>query len=54
MVFEEMPKRERERRKKKSDADRWAPLVITVNVTVKINRVDFATTSALTGGSRMS
>ena len=49
-----MPKREGSRKKKKIDADRWAPLVITVNITVKINRVDFAATSALMGGSRMS
>ena len=32
----------KEGRKKKVDDDVWVPPVITVNLTVKINRVDFA------------
>ena len=46
-----MPKEDIERRKKNT---MWAPLVITLNLTVKINKVDPAAMSPLTGGSRMS
>ena len=37
-----MPKEDIERRKKNA---MWAPLVITLNLTVKINKVDRAATS---------
>ena len=46
-----MPKEDTERRKKNTV---WAPLVITVNLTVKTNGVDFVATSALASGPRLS
>ena len=49
-----MPERDGRRRRMKVDDDVCAPLVITANLTVKINGVDFVATSALTGGPRLS